>query len=196
MTFSIVIEVDRQRLTPERRPLVSLATGLAIVETLHDLVPDADLGLKWPNDVLLQSRKVCGILIESPPRPVGRLVAGIGLNVNNSFALAPADLQPKATSLRDATQRDWDLNDVLIGVLRHFAELLDLLTANRLDLTARWRQRCVLTGRVVQLRVGRQSLSGVCRGIDEHGALLLATANGLECCPSGTVCQITEVKNL
>ncbi|MCY2988605.1 MAG: biotin--[acetyl-CoA-carboxylase] ligase [Planctomycetota bacterium] len=191
LTFSILIDIDRERLAPERRPLVSLTTALAIGEALELLVPDADIGLKWPNDVLIQSRKVCGVLLESPSRSGGRMVVGIGLNVNNSLALALVELQQKATSLSDAAQRNFDLTDVLILVLRRFADLFERLATHRLNLRELWTPRCVLTGRVVQLQVGRQSLSGICRGIDDRGALLLETPSGLERCHSGTVCQVT-----
>lgn len=189
LTFSLLVDIDPQRLAPACRPLLSLTTALAIGEAVELLVPGADVGLKWPNDVLLQSRKVSGVLLESPSRPTGRMVVGIGLNVNNSFAAAPPELQQQTLALKDATQRDFDLTDVLLLVLQRWADLFERLITGRLNLRAGWAPHCVLTGRAVQLQAGRQTVSGVCRGIDDSGALLIETAHGLERCHSGTVCR-------
>ena len=60
-----------------------LATGLAVCEALQSLAPSADVQVKWPNDVYLAGRKICGILLESVPGWRDRLVVGIGVNVNN-----------------------------------------------------------------------------------------------------------------
>jgi BirA family transcriptional regulator, biotin operon repressor / biotin---[acetyl-CoA-carboxylase] ligase len=187
LTCSVVIEVDPSLLPRQRAPLISLMTALAIADALQSPVPDAVIGLKWPNDVLINGRKVCGVLVESPPHPAGRFVIGLGLNVNNSSTQAPAELQPTLTSLRDAAQRDFDLQEVLIQVVQRLIEYLQLLTANGLDPPNLWSPRCVLTGRTVEVEMGRQRLAGVCQGIDRDGALLVRTSRGQERCCSGTV---------
>lgn len=187
LTFSVVLDVDRPPPAVARQSLVSLTTALAISEALESLQPGLQVGVKWPNDVLVCSRKICGVLLERPARPAGRLVVGIGLNVNNSFAAAPTELQHRAISLRDAALSKFDLNDVLIRVLQRLADRLEQLIAHRFDVQACWRPRCVLTGRGVRVQTGRQSIAGVCRGIDESGALVLETPAGRQCCHSGTV---------
>ena len=179
LTFSVVLDTHALGLAKERWPLVSLTTGLAISAALQDLIPHAELGLKWPNDVFLYDRKVCGILVEIPPRQSGTLVIGIGLNVNNSLQDAPPDLAARATALCDASNREWDLNDVLITLLQHLDDHLNQLRDDDPTLAERWHGTCYLRGRTVQHSVGDRVTTGLCQGVDRQGALLLQTETGL-----------------
>jgi BirA family transcriptional regulator, biotin operon repressor / biotin---[acetyl-CoA-carboxylase] ligase len=189
LTFSVVIETDIVQLPPERWPQVSLTAGLAVCETLRELLPAHDLKLKWPNDVFLDGRKVCGILVEVPPRGRGRLILGIGININNSFAAVPAELRQIATSLYDASGCHYELPDVLTRVLRQLDNRLQLLSTGRLQFAESWRAVCLLRGRRVHLDVGGRSTIGLCQGIDHDGALLLQDESGLKRFFSGIVTQ-------
>ncbi|MDB5391548.1 MAG: biotin/acetyl-CoA-carboxylase ligase [Planctomycetaceae bacterium] len=179
LTFSIILDTQTFSLPMERWPLVSLTTGLAVGAALQDLIPHGEIGLKWPNDVFLYGKKVCGILVEIPPRQAGKLVIGIGINVNNSLNGAPDDLQSKATALCDVWNRAWDLENVLTTVLRRLDEHLQQLSVNDPTLAERWHGTCVLRGRTVQHSVGERMTTGVCQGVDRQGALLLQTETGL-----------------
>jgi BirA family biotin operon repressor/biotin-[acetyl-CoA-carboxylase] ligase len=185
LTFSLVINTAASSLPTQRWPQIALATGLAVCEALETLFPSGIFGLKWPNDVYLSGRKLCGILVESPSHR-GRVVIGVGINVNNSFAAAPPALQQTATSLADAAGAEFDLNDSLIEVLQR---MIDSLTALGQGTTFgdRFSRYCLLTGHVVQIESGRQRLAGRCQGIDDNGALILKTAAGLERIVSGSV---------
>ena len=189
LTFSLLLEAAAWGLAPDRWPRISLTAGLAVCEALLDLLPGADAGLKWPNDVFLSGRKVCGILIEIPPGQSGRMVVGIGVNVNNSFAAAPGELKSIGVALCDAAGYRFSLADVLIGVLRRLDARLQSLTDDD-DLSQRWRTFCILHGRSVSILSGSRRLAGVCQGIDHDGALLLATPRGEERCYAGVVERI------
>lgn len=179
LTFSVVLDAQSFGLSMERWPLVSLTTGLAVSAALQDLMPHAELGLKWPNDVFLHGRKICGILVEIPPRQSGKLVIGIGINVNNSLNDAPDELQSRATALCDASNRVWDLTEVLTTVLKQLSEHLQQLSVNDPTLAERWHGTCLLRGRTVHHTVGERVTTGVCQGVDRQGALLLQTEIGL-----------------
>jgi BirA family biotin operon repressor/biotin-[acetyl-CoA-carboxylase] ligase len=179
LTFSVMLDPQMFSLPMERWPLVSLTTGLAVSAALQDLLPHAELGLKWPNDVFLYDRKVCGILVEIPPRQSGKLVLGIGINVNNSLSSAPEEIRSKATALCDASNRVWDLEEVLTTVLKRLDEHLRQLSRNDPTLAERWHGTCILRGRTVQHTVGDRLTTGVCQGVDRQGALLLQTETGL-----------------
>lgn len=179
LTFSVVLDTQTSELPMDRWPLVSLTTGLAVSAALQDLIPHADLGLKWPNDVFLYGRKVCGILVEIPPRQAGKLVLGIGINVNNSLKDAPDELKSKATALCDVSNRVWDLESVLTTVLERLDEHLRALRDNEPTLAERWHGTCMLRGRTVQHTVGDRVTTGVCQGVDRQGALLLQTETGV-----------------
>ncbi len=188
LTFSLVLDAKSLTQSPERLPQISLTTALAVCEGLQQLEPTLGAGLKWPNDVYVQGRKICGILIEVPSRPKGRLVIGVGVNVNNSLADAPEDLRDTATSLRDVTGTNSDLSEVLIAILRAFSGHLEQL-AGGLSLSEEWEKRSILTGCAVRLAAGREEIRGVCLGIEEDGALLLETDQGVQRFFTGVIVQ-------
>lgn len=187
LTFSLLLDAHALGIDEPRWPQVSLIVGLSVCETLQELLPLADVRVKWPNDVTLQGRKVCGILVEVPPRLPGRLVIGIGININNSLADAPPELRATATSLIDISGQPHPRVDVLISMLRRFEVLLDAWSRDSLSLPQRWENVCWLKGRRVQLTAATRELSGLCHGIDEQGALLIETSTGLHRAVAGTV---------
>jgi BirA family biotin operon repressor/biotin-[acetyl-CoA-carboxylase] ligase len=187
LTFSLVLEPRRIGLVTQSFPQVALAAGLAVCEAIERAVPQAVIGLKWPNDVFLAGKKVCGILLELPNADSGRLIAGIGVNVNNSLAQAPAELQRIAASMIDVAQQPLDRTQVLITILERIDLWLRALAADAGRVFERWRQYCVLSGKTVRLRVGLHDIEGRCQGIDDGGRLLISTPQGTEAHRSGTV---------
>lgn len=189
LTFSLLVDSETIEVPQKNWPLVSLATGLAVAEAVARFVT-ADLRVKWPNDVYLNGRKVCGILAEASSHPEGVMVIGIGLNVNNSAQHAPTELRPFIASLVDTCQRPLDRTDVLIALLQRLSERLVTLRDDPNQLADAWQERCYLTGRTVQLDMGTQRVTGVVQGIDPEGALCLFTEGGLHRCFSGIVSKI------
>jgi BirA family biotin operon repressor/biotin-[acetyl-CoA-carboxylase] ligase len=187
LTFSLIVEAAELRVPAERWPKLALTAGLAVSETIGELVPGAPIGLKWPNDVFLAGRKVSGILVEVPSSRSGRLVLGIGINVNNSLAGAPDGLRASATSLVDETGRRFDLTDVLVGVLARLDREFAGLAAADVDLSERWRASCMLEGQTLAVTTGEDRVAGVCAGVDRDGALLVDTSTGRRRIYSGTV---------
>jgi BirA family transcriptional regulator, biotin operon repressor / biotin---[acetyl-CoA-carboxylase] ligase len=185
LTFSLI--VDAGEIEPERRPLVSLVAGGAVCETVAMHLPDADVRLKWPNDVYVGGRKAGGILVEVPPDAPERLVIGIGLNVNVSLRDAPEDVQARAASLCDVAGRSLVIGEVLVGILQRLEPDLTRLQTEFGELLFDWRRRCLLTGRCVTLHDGTRSVTGTCLGYDDDGCLLLQTVAGPRRYRSGVV---------
>lgn len=190
LTFSLVVNKPIADVAQKNWPLISLGAGLAVAEAIESLVPVGDVRIKWPNDVYLKGRKVCGILVETVPHQPDIVVLGIGINVNNSPADAPPELQAFMTSLVEMTHRALDRTEVLLAVLRCLANRLPLLKCDAWQLAEAWRERCYLQGRTVQLDTGTQRITGVCQGIDDQGALLLYTETGIQRCFGGVVAKI------
>ena len=186
LLFSIVADMPQFGLDPAKWPQLSLATGLAISEALATFLPAARVGLKWPNDVWVDGRKVCGILIEQANPQ--RLIVGIGLNVNNSFQTAPENQRRVAISMSDANDgQPFSRMDVLLAFLQYWRRRVQELADGEFQLVERWSRVCVLSGRPVTVTIGQQELTGICAGIDEDGSLLLRTPFALEHCHAGTV---------
>lgn len=190
LTFSLAIESSAASIPTHRWPQLSLTTGLAVCQALEALTGSLDAQVKWPNDVYLLGRKACGILIETPPVR-DRLVIGVGVNVNNSFRAAPAELQDSAMSLVDYDGRPRDLTEVLLALLERIEACWRKLAEQGFGgLIEDWRTRGYLTGRTVRLSSGPQTITGRCTGIDDDGALLLQTENELRRCHAGTIVSV------
>jgi BirA family biotin operon repressor/biotin-[acetyl-CoA-carboxylase] ligase len=198
LTFSLLLQTDARRLPPRLWPQASLMVGLAVCEAIEDFLDEPPgrtavqdqkptVQLKWPNDVYVQRRKVCGILIELPPERKEAIVIGIGINVNNSAWHAPGELQSSAIALCDAASREFSLSEVLVRVLVRLQDRLGWIGRRDDELRTRWRERCLLTGHTVQVDWGRRRVVGRCHGIDDEGALVIQTANQTERCFAGTV---------
>lgn len=171
LTFSLRLEPTEFSVAHAQWPLVSLTTAIAVADTLAQFAPEQTVGLKWPNDVFLNGRKVCGILVEPPPGSTSELVIGVGINVANSLSDAPVDVQKTATSILDETNTEFSPSDVLLGFLQHFEKLIRNLGSSTLNLQERWQRQCTLTGQQISLEAGDRKVTGLCHGISESGAI-------------------------
>ena len=185
LTFSLLMDLP---LPPdEQYSPYSLSAGLAVCLALEQFAAGSDLAVKWPNDVYLDGRKVCGILIERPIATEPRLVVGIGINVNNSHRNAPVELRERVTSILDAAGSTADRGEVLVRCLRKLQECTDMHFTRRSELLDQWRSYCLLTGREVAIEVGTETVAGRCQGIDIDGALMVADGDQVRRCTSGVV---------
>ena len=188
LTFSWVVDAASLPVAAERRPMVSLAAGLAVRDALTELLPNCPFVLKWPNDVLIGDRKICGILVEqhSVDQRHG-VIIGIGVNVNNSLLQAPSEISQRATSLYDIEGRSFDLNAVIVTILNRLSFRITQLTSQPRLALAETNRHNVLTGRIVTLQVSEATITGVCVGVDDEGQLVLQSERQLHRCASGIV---------
>jgi len=192
LTFSLLLDSQTSGLAPETWPILSLLTGMAIAEALAECRPGVPVGVKWPNDVLLGERKVGGILMEPSPVNSARLVVGIGVNVANSFATAPAALWSIATALSDHNRQNAVPIVVLLGILEHWNRVISEFLSGTWELPDQWRRRCVLSDRQVRVTSGDVRVEGLCLGIDAGGALLIETPHGVIRQVAGTARLLSE----
>lgn len=168
LLMSVVLHVD------ERTPLAPLAAAVAVCRAF----PEPD-GIKWPNDVWIDGRKVAGILIEGRPQ-AGWAVLGIGLNVSTAPDEFPEELRGAATSLRAAGSPVSRPRDALAALLPALGEWLAAPADVVLD---EWRRRDALRGQRVRWDAGE----GVAAGVDEAGSLLVETGAGVQALHAGEV---------
>ncbi len=198
MTLSLVIRPTDYGWATSDDPCAAIATATAICRAVEAVIPDAVLGIKWPNDVWCRDRKVGGLLVEPVPGLSGEsrlLVVGAGLNVNNRVATGP--VAATAISLIEAYGRSgdataFDLDRLGTAFLRTARHAWRELAGDRARLAAEWRQRCVLSGRRVRIRRGGEVISGRCDGPDDSGGLLLSTDAGRVLVVDGTVEEVAD----
>lgn len=167
-------------------PRLSLAVGVALCEALEPFAGEQPVQLKWPNDIMVRGRKLGGILIEVPSGQPPRAVIGVGINVG-SLDQAPPEVQARAISLAELAEEPPRVT-LLQKVVEHLGQVLAQLRENPASLADRWRHHSFLDGRRVEIELpGGERLEGLAQSIDDQGALLVATDEGEERCPSGVV---------
>jgi len=168
--------VLRPPLAPDALPVVTLALGLATAECLSR-VSDLSLDLRWPNDVMIDERKVAGILVQLVDSAV---VAGIGINVNH--ARFPPEIAAEATSLRRAASASQSREDILIVLLPAIDSFVKMLVEGGpqpvLDMFAR--HSSYVRGRRVSVEQPGGVLEGVTAGLNPSGFLILRAPDGSE----------------
>jgi BirA family biotin operon repressor/biotin-[acetyl-CoA-carboxylase] ligase len=165
LTVSVLVRPD---LPPARWPWLPLLTGLAVSTALREQA-ELDAVLKWPNDVLVDDRKLCGVLAEVPEP--GAAVLGIGLNVTTRAHELPETAPTQPTSVAMAGGSTTDRDTLLRAVLRALGDALADVDAAQVA----YRERCSTLGRRVRLSLpGDTSVEGVAEQVDEVGRLVVA----------------------
>jgi BirA family biotin operon repressor/biotin-[acetyl-CoA-carboxylase] ligase len=164
----------------ERHAMLPLAVPLAVCEAAEALAPDLECGVKWPNDVLVEGRKLAGVLIEARPRD-GWAVIGVGLNLTIAADEFPPELRDTATSLFPGPgavpfARHTDIRNSSAEVLSE--RLGAWVDAGPDEVLAAWRKRDALLGREIAWDDGTATRTGVADGVDERGYLLVRLADG------------------
>ncbi|MDH4248193.1 MAG: biotin--[acetyl-CoA-carboxylase] ligase [Deltaproteobacteria bacterium] len=161
-------------------PVVALVSGLAVAQALED-----SLGLrprlKWPNDVLLEGRKVCGILVESSPGSgaTPRLVVGIGINCQGLPEEYPQELRGVLTTLASCAGRPVDNEEVFQAVLSRLDAAHGKLTPAGLPaLLEAWRQRAEFQGRRVRVTTPGGMAPGRPVDVTPEGFLVVLLEDG------------------
>jgi BirA family biotin operon repressor/biotin-[acetyl-CoA-carboxylase] ligase len=166
----------------DKPALLTILAALAAAETLRSHAVPA--GLKWPNDVLVKDKKICGILAEANTQG---LVLGLGLNVNMPAAMLAQIGQP-ATSLLAETARTFDREQLLNELLEKFFTFYEHILARGFAYIVKiWQNELHIIGKEVHIQTGQKEFRGVVTGIGEDGALIVETAQGPEKILAGDV---------
>lgn len=184
---SLLMSVRLDPPTELRRPVVMTAWAAVCVAEAIFALTGVQARIKWPNDLLVRGQKVCGILIE---QGVG-LVAGIGLNLNQSADDFAANALPDATSLALIAGKPFDSRAAAVAVIRRLdAEYHRLLVGELVPLEADWKWRVGLLGRhvVVELTDGTR-VAGRLRDLTFAG-VELEVATGMRAIPPECVRQL------
>jgi BirA family biotin operon repressor/biotin-[acetyl-CoA-carboxylase] ligase len=189
----------RPALAPSEVLVLALAAGLAVRSAIEQINPQVAVDLKWPNDVLVGGRKVCGILTEmnAEATRVRYIVVGVGINVNH--ASFPQELQGEAISLRMATGSEWSRVELAAALLksldREYKLLLGHTSAQEVEsekasasiLRRFAEQSSWVRGKQVRIEQNDAMIEGTTEGLDERGFLQVRTEEGLRTILSGTV---------
>jgi BirA family biotin operon repressor/biotin-[acetyl-CoA-carboxylase] ligase len=164
----------RPKIVPAAAPQLALVAGLAVAEALEQ--EGLEPTIKWPNDVLLGGRKVCGILteLEAEADRVEFVVVGIGVNLNSELADFPPELHDRATSVLMSSGKTVDRARFAAVLLAKLEACYERFRTDGFGALAEgWASRSALAGKEITVDGAGGIVKGMYAGIDSEGALLL-----------------------
>lgn len=176
----------RPVLPPEAVQGITLAAAVAVTQAMEKIT-GIKPGIKWPNDLLLDGRKVCGILTEmnTEMERVNFIVLGIGINYNRQYDEFPAELAGKATSLgayawdRGIDIKESGMLDMLRAVLQEIDKVYNKIINNRSsEVLDKWKEYSVTLGREVRIISGSTEYAAVAEDITGDGKLIVRCSDG------------------
>jgi BirA family biotin operon repressor/biotin-[acetyl-CoA-carboxylase] ligase len=175
LLFSVILypEFDTGKIA-----LLPFAGSLAVADAI-EAVTRLSPSCKWPNDVLINSKKVCGMLLESASGPAGieRIVLGIGVNVNQTKF--PDDLLHKASSLKLEAGADIDRVRLLRAILEALELRYDQLSSfPPVQLLNDWKMKALLFGKKIVVLESEFSIPATAIDVAEDGSLIIETEDG------------------
>ncbi len=175
--FSVLLRPDL-RSDEATQVTILAATGLARALRKHTGVA---VEIKWPNDLLVNGRKVAGSLMELSAEVdrVRFIVLGIGLDVNMRESDFPAELRKVGTSLKLESGKSWHRGELAAAILEELDHDYSRLRAGRFETIAdEWEELCATIGKNVNIRMGERVIRGRAESLDSDGALILRTEHG------------------
>lgn len=173
--------VLKPNLPPSKASLITLATGVAVAKTLREVGVDAKI--KWPNDVLVNGKKISGILTEASAtlNDIDYIIVGVGIDTNFKLEdLNDSDLQNIVTTLSEEMGCEIDENQVIATFLNQFEEVYDKFKSGEVeDILNDWRLFSGTIGEYVEIRHPLGNINyGYAVGINKEGCLIIEEADG------------------
>jgi len=159
---------------------LTFMAAVAVAKTIRKMFK-VDAEIKWPNDVLVKERKVCGILTETSTRgdAIDYAVIGIGVNANVDLASFPEDLRFSVTSLKAELKKEVDKERFLCALLEELENCYEMLQQKRFELVLEeWKSLTTLFGADVEVACSEEKIKGLAVDVNQNGALDVLLKNG------------------
>ena len=181
LTFSFILH---SKLELEKMGLLPLLTGISIVRGIESATA-IQTGLKWPNDIMLNEKKMGGILIESKQIRNGLgVVVGVGLNINENAQDIPHTLRNNAISLTMFSRQTHSREQILSAILNEFETLYN----NQMDsIISLWTDHCIHQDREVSFHSEKGKQQGIFQGISSLGHAEIQINGKTQTFPSGVI---------
>ncbi|HET7577811.1 MAG TPA: biotin--[acetyl-CoA-carboxylase] ligase [Bacillales bacterium] len=170
----------RPHIPPAQAPQLTLLAAVGVVKGIR-AATGLECDIKWPNDILVNRKKLVGILTElqADPDQVNSVIVGMGINVNVEHQDFPDELGKIATSIRTETGREIDRADLLQHILLQIEQLYqDYLREGFHLVKLLWESNAVSLGQVIHARTLQGSIVGKAMGLSENGFLILEDESG------------------
>ncbi|GIN70082.1 bifunctional ligase/repressor BirA [Bacillus sp. J14TS2] len=164
----------------EKAPPFTLITAIAVAKAIEDLF-ELEPEIKWPNDLLLNGKKITGILTElqGEADQVNYLIIGMGINVNQDIQDFPNELQDKVTSLFIESGKRIKRKIIVQRILKNLEKYyLIYIEKGFAPLKIIWEEYAISIGKVITAQTSREKITGIAEGITNDGVLLIRDENG------------------
>ena len=175
--FSVIL---RPEISPVDASKLTLISAVGVARTIRELTR-IPAGIKWPNDVLIDQRKVCGILLEMSAEidKINYIVVGVGVNVNLDEAKIPAEIDGVAISLAEQEKLKVTRVELLAALLNNLDNLYQEFLAGKFsEILTSWKEMSVTLNRWVRVISGSETEEGIAFDLDDDGALILMKDDG------------------
>jgi len=165
---------------PYQAPQLTLLTATVLADVIHEHTKIRPQ-IKWPNDILINGKKIAGILTEMQAEQdqIQYVIIGIGINVNHQSDDLPEEIEARATSLRMETNRDWNITQLIQHILLTFEERYETYIDNGFaKIKHKWEGYGYKIGKRIQIKTLQDQWQATFIGIAEDGALLTKTDEG------------------
>jgi len=162
-------------------PLITLATGVVVAKTLEKIgIENAEI--KWPNDVMINDKKVCGILTEAITKfnTIENVIIGVGIDANIDVNVLSKELQEGTTTLDTELGERVDENEIIRIFLEEFEEIANLFNDEKYELILKeWRKRSYSIGKIVEVKEPfSKPYDAYVLGVSREGALVVEKIDG------------------
>ncbi len=168
------------QLSPSYIPRITLMTAVAVVKAIERCT-QIKAQIKWPNDILINNKKMCGILTEMSAELdlINWVVVGIGVNVNIKQQEFPEDIREMTTSLKEALRKEISRVRLVQMFLKEFERYYELLKRRKISLILKeWKLYSHTLGKKIKVNIGENVVTGEAIDINERGALILKKGDG------------------
>lgn len=162
-------------------PMITIATGVAVAKTIEN-IGIKNVEIKWPNDIMINDKKVCGILTEAVTKfnTIENVIVGVGIDANIDINDFPENLQDGTTTIAHELGRKGNENKLIGQFLEEFEKISeDFVHEKYEDILKEWRKRSYSIGKIVEVREPfNKNYDGYVVGIGKEGALIVEKIDG------------------
>jgi BirA family biotin operon repressor/biotin-[acetyl-CoA-carboxylase] ligase len=171
--------VLRPNIPIHKAPLITLTGAVAVASAIRT-TSGLEAGIKWPNDILISGKKVCGLLTEMSAEQdrIRHIVLGIGVDVNMEMGELPPDVRSLSTTLAAEAGAKINRTALLQQVLRDLERWYQKFLANDGDVLDEWKKLNITVGNRITVSGAGEALNGLAQGVDSDGRLIMRLDNG------------------
>jgi len=175
--FSIIL---RPECEPDKTTLLPLIGALSVCKTVSSII-DLDVKIKWPNDVLIDGKKVCGILLESESGKdkLKFVILGIGINLNTDMSSLSEELHRFSTSISNEIGINLDYYDFLKKLLVNLVKYYTMFAEGKFEMIVNeWKNNSDTIGRKLIIDMSTEKINATAIDVDSSGFLIVKTEDG------------------